>query len=258
MPGSPEAPHDRLARPQGVRSVGRQIGERRNPVKAIALPGRCRCGRVSFVLREEPISFYLCHCTLCQAESGSAFGESMHVRREAIDSLEGPVREHTHPRAGRTAQPEDPLPELPDDPVGRQPGGAPGGGRERRKPRRRRRAGALREHVDAERATVGHACSRPQLRATPRRSSGDDSRRGRRDPAGTAEPVPRLSLLASGSRPYCVFAVNSTPSAFVTARGFSRSATATTGRSTSRTPKARISNHDRALSPSVTAIATCS
>jgi hypothetical protein len=46
------------------------------------------------VLREEPISFYLCHCTDCQAESGSAFGQSMHVRREAIDSVEGPVGEH--------------------------------------------------------------------------------------------------------------------------------------------------------------------
>jgi hypothetical protein len=63
-------------------------------VKAITVPGRCRCGRVRFVLREEPISFYLCHCTDCQAESGSAFGQSMHVRREAISEVEGEVREH--------------------------------------------------------------------------------------------------------------------------------------------------------------------
>ena len=64
-------------------------------MKTIAVPGRCRCGRVRFMLREEPISFYLCHCTLCQAESGSAFGQSMHVRREAIDSIEGPIQEHS-------------------------------------------------------------------------------------------------------------------------------------------------------------------
>ncbi len=64
-------------------------------MRAIRVPGRCRCGRVRFVLREEPIAFYLCHCTLCQADSGSAFGQSMHVRREAIDAVEGPVVEHT-------------------------------------------------------------------------------------------------------------------------------------------------------------------
>ena len=73
-------------------------------MKTIAVPGRCRCGRVKFVLREEPLSFYLCHCTDCQAESGSAFGQSMHVRREAIDSVEGAVQEHAYdgPRGVRS------------------------------------------------------------------------------------------------------------------------------------------------------------
>jgi hypothetical protein len=64
-------------------------------MKAIEVPGRCRCGRVKFVLREEPIAFYLCHCTDCQADSGSAFGQSMLVRAEAIDGLEGSAEEHT-------------------------------------------------------------------------------------------------------------------------------------------------------------------
>ena len=63
-------------------------------MKAISVPGRCRCGRVRFVLCEEPIAFYLCHCTDCQAESGSAFGQTMHVRREAIQEVEGSVLEH--------------------------------------------------------------------------------------------------------------------------------------------------------------------
>lgn len=69
-------------------------------MKKIAIPGRCRCGRAQFVLREEPISFYLCHCTQCQAESGSAFGQTMHVPREAIDCAEGPMREHPINGAG--------------------------------------------------------------------------------------------------------------------------------------------------------------
>ena len=64
-------------------------------MKEISVPGRCRCGRVQFMLREEPIAFYLCHCTDCQAETGSAFGQSMAVRREAIDTVKGPTREHT-------------------------------------------------------------------------------------------------------------------------------------------------------------------
>ncbi len=63
-------------------------------MKPIHVQGRCRCARVTFVLREEPIAFYLCHCTDCQAESGSAFGQSMAVRAGAIDGVEGPVREH--------------------------------------------------------------------------------------------------------------------------------------------------------------------
>jgi hypothetical protein len=64
-------------------------------MKTISVPGRCRCQRVTFVLREEPFAFYLCHCTDCQAESGSAFGQSMHIRRDAVDGVEGEVLEHT-------------------------------------------------------------------------------------------------------------------------------------------------------------------
>lgn len=74
-------------------------------MKPIDVKGRCRCGRVTFVLREEPIAFYLCHCTDCQAETGSAFGQSMGVRREAIGNVEGAVREHTvEERNGQRSQ----------------------------------------------------------------------------------------------------------------------------------------------------------
>jgi len=53
------------------------------------VPGACRCRKVRYRLLEEPITFYLCHCTDCQAESGSAFGQTMHVRAEAIREVEG-------------------------------------------------------------------------------------------------------------------------------------------------------------------------
>jgi hypothetical protein len=74
--------------------------ERRDPVKsggfskeavADGLPGGCTCGRVRYRLREDPIAFYACHCTECQRESGSAFGLSMIVRREALDHERGEV-----------------------------------------------------------------------------------------------------------------------------------------------------------------------
>jgi hypothetical protein len=35
--------------------------------------GGCRCGRVRYELRGEPIKVGLCHCTNCRSETGSAF-----------------------------------------------------------------------------------------------------------------------------------------------------------------------------------------
>ena len=44
------------------------------------LTGGCQCGAVRFTLRAPPIVFYLCHCTTCQSQSSSAFGQSVKVR----------------------------------------------------------------------------------------------------------------------------------------------------------------------------------
>ena len=54
-------------------------------MRAINVAGRCRCERVRFVLREEPIAFYLCHCTDCQQQSSSAFGMSLRMNLHEID-----------------------------------------------------------------------------------------------------------------------------------------------------------------------------
>jgi hypothetical protein len=35
--------------------------------------GRCHCGQLSYVAEVDPEEVYLCHCTDCQALSGSAF-----------------------------------------------------------------------------------------------------------------------------------------------------------------------------------------
>jgi len=72
-------------------------------VKPMNAPGGCRCGKVRYRLLEEPVTFYLCHCTDCQAESGSAFGQTMHVRAEAIREVEGELTQReTTTTSGRT------------------------------------------------------------------------------------------------------------------------------------------------------------
>ena len=55
------------------------------------LTGGCQCGAVRFELKEAPVVFYLCHCTECQKQSSSAFGESVRIDPAAI-SVEGPRR----------------------------------------------------------------------------------------------------------------------------------------------------------------------
>lgn len=48
---------------------------------ALPLDGGCQCGAVRYRLMGAPIVFYHCHCTECQKQSSSAFGESLRVKR---------------------------------------------------------------------------------------------------------------------------------------------------------------------------------
>lgn len=36
--------------------------------------GGCQCGAVRYEIHADPIMIYACHCTICQRQSGSAFG----------------------------------------------------------------------------------------------------------------------------------------------------------------------------------------
>jgi hypothetical protein len=47
--------------------------------------GGCQCGKVRYALKAPPVTFYCCHCTECQRQSSSAFGQSMRVRLEDIE-----------------------------------------------------------------------------------------------------------------------------------------------------------------------------
>ncbi|MEF2551171.1 GFA family protein [Aurantimonas sp. A2-1-M11] len=46
---------------------------------ALPLTGGCQCGAVRYEIRAAPQVFYLCHCTECQRQTSSAFGESLRV-----------------------------------------------------------------------------------------------------------------------------------------------------------------------------------
>jgi len=46
----------------------------------LPLTGGCQCGKVRYTLSGPPVVFYICHCTECQKQSSSAFGESFRVR----------------------------------------------------------------------------------------------------------------------------------------------------------------------------------
>ena len=43
----------------------------------LPLAGGCQCGAVRYEIRATPRMFYLCHCTECQRQTSSAFGESL-------------------------------------------------------------------------------------------------------------------------------------------------------------------------------------
>ena len=53
----------------------------------IPLPqrGGCVCGAVRFVLRDDPVTVYACHCTDCQTESGSTGLIAVVVHSAAVE-----------------------------------------------------------------------------------------------------------------------------------------------------------------------------
>ncbi len=57
--------------------------------------GGCQCGAIRYRVSAEPVRVSLCHCTECQAQSGSAFGMSMIVSDDAFTLLQGQVKTWT-------------------------------------------------------------------------------------------------------------------------------------------------------------------
>ena len=57
----------------------------------VSLPirGGCLCGACRYELRKPPYMVYVCHCTDCRRQSGSAFGMTMPAPRAALALLTG-------------------------------------------------------------------------------------------------------------------------------------------------------------------------
>jgi hypothetical protein len=55
--------------------------------------GGCQCGAVRYTLHAPPVVFYVCHCTQCQTQSSSGFGESLRVRRNDL-TITGELAQH--------------------------------------------------------------------------------------------------------------------------------------------------------------------
>jgi len=75
-------------------------------MRTITLPltGGCHCGAVRYELSAPPLLTYVCHCTDCQRQTGTAFAMSMPAPRAAFRVTHGDPAHYRRQRAnGSTA-----------------------------------------------------------------------------------------------------------------------------------------------------------
>ncbi len=73
-------------------------------VPELPIGGGCECGAVRYRITQKPITCYACHCTVCQRQSGSAFGMSIMVPADGVE-VEG--RHGTYPCTGGYGRPQE-------------------------------------------------------------------------------------------------------------------------------------------------------
>ena len=54
--------------------------------------GGCQCGALRYEVTTQAIVVYACHCTICQTQSGSAFGMAMRLHKSGFRILQGDLR----------------------------------------------------------------------------------------------------------------------------------------------------------------------
>ncbi|WP_109355396.1 GFA family protein [Sphingorhabdus sp. EL138] len=57
--------------------------------------GGCQCGDIRYAITGEPIVTFACHCTICQSQSGSAFGLAMRFHAEDFQISSGQLQSFT-------------------------------------------------------------------------------------------------------------------------------------------------------------------
>ncbi len=65
------------------------------------LPGGCQCGEVRYEVRGKPLRTYACHCSICQKQSGSAFGLSAQFPGGSLDVTRGRLEHFVREGNGR-------------------------------------------------------------------------------------------------------------------------------------------------------------
>jgi hypothetical protein len=61
--------------------------------------GGCQCGAVRYEIGSEPDAAYVCHCTDCQRQSGSAFAMAIRIPEQHFRLLRGKLRKWVRPTA---------------------------------------------------------------------------------------------------------------------------------------------------------------
>lgn len=54
--------------------------------------GGCECGYIRYTISAAPIVVYACHCTICQTQSGSAFGMAMRIPAASFALTKGMLK----------------------------------------------------------------------------------------------------------------------------------------------------------------------
>jgi hypothetical protein len=59
--------------------------------------GGCQCGMIRYRVTGDPLAVGICHCTECQRQSGSAFGMSFIVSKDAFRLVRGEPKTFARP-----------------------------------------------------------------------------------------------------------------------------------------------------------------
>ena len=63
----------------------------------LPMEGGCQCEAIRYKISAEPVVTYVCHCTVCQTQSGSAFGLAARFRKEHFELKRGELANFIRP-----------------------------------------------------------------------------------------------------------------------------------------------------------------